>query len=615
MDERAPSETTGAPPRATIAGECDSNVLFRVVPHSLYQIGADHWLIYSDHTGRIVECDGTIVSILEACQGCRPLDEHRSVSIQRTPGVEMSAVRDVLSQLVTAGLLSEYVRPPGQRNHPARASSFRVPSTLAIVTADRSAHLRRCTQSFLAHFKKHGHAVRLLVVDGSQRRECRNANRAALHECTAESPGRIDLIDAERLETILQRLGQAAGSAGGRFLLTGGTTGANRNIALLATAGEDVLMVDDDVVCEPWQCEGQRDEVGLAGHSDPRHLAYFPARQDAIEAATPAAVDLLAAHGRLLGRTVDELAACHELAGLASACNHMTAAAAGQQVLRIRATFAGLAGDTGTYSPQTLLFSTGRWKAALSVQTTYDLAFRSRECHRIADAYAVTHDPQFMATCVALDNRAATPPFMPVGRNEDGVFGVMWTICDPTVAYAHVPYGVIHDSDRPSAWSRPRNEAACETRISEALIAMLQSYAHGAMVNASADRMSVLGRWFEEIGTLRQDAFRSLLTRALLERRQRELRHVDSAVSGFEEYPEYWVRDLIAYREELLGSMASEVFFTPLEFRRDVSEDAGLFGVQAFVSSLGAGLREWNELWTLWSAMGANPRVQEIVRL
>ena len=39
---------------------------------------------------------------------------------------------------------------------------------------------------------------------------------------------------------------------------------------------------------------------------------------------------------------------------------------------------------------------------------------------RLTSTNVVTHDSSCMATCVGLANRTLLPPFMPVGRNEDG---------------------------------------------------------------------------------------------------------------------------------------------------------------------------------------------------
>lgn len=580
-----------------------SKALFRVVPHSLYQIGTDQWLVYMDQTGRVIECDGSVLSILKACRGCRPFEGHLSLGIQRGSNPDARAVGAVLSQLVEAGLLCEYLHPSAALDHRAHDTPPRLPTTLAIVTAERPWHLGRCARSFLSHFREHGHAVRLLVVDGSRRRESREANLASLRECAREGLGQIDVIDPEALEAGLRRT--AGTSAAVRFLLTGGATGANRNVVLLATAGEDVLMVDDDMVCEPWSRKGRRDVVTLAAHSDLRHLAFFPTRAEALKAVLPADVDLLAVHGRLLGRRVDELAGICDMDSLSDGCVHMTAAVDGQPPLRVRATFAGLAGDAGTYCPQTLLFSSGRWKAALSTPAAYEMAIVSRECHRIADTYVVTHDPHFMAGCVALDNTAATPPFIPFGRNEDGVFGVMLAACEPDVAYAHIPFGVVHDADPPDTGLARQCLAATETRISEALIALLQSHSRSAVLGESVGQIFRLGVWCEALAAMDHRAFGSLLIRALLERRQRELALIDSAVSGRLEYPDYWVRDMISYREILLDSMTVEAFFTPVEIRGPDRDGAALPRAQAFIGDFGAGLQEWQDLWQLCRSRGA----------
>lgn len=568
--------------------------IITVPPFSTYQVDQSTWLVHSLDTHRVLECDTYFVRILMACQGARTLEQHVSGILTCGAGDDADAVRQSLLQLFEEGLLRTCTNV-GSEIVPAMGHSRR-PGVVAIVTADRPQQLRRCLQSLVTHCHTHGNAPRFIIVDNS--RDCKNhtANIGTVDELRRATGQRVELLGPDEVSTIRDAAADNGLSDLAEFMLGGGTIGASRNIILLSAAGEDVVMVDDDMVCQPWHAAEYTERVVLAGHADARHTAFFSTREAARFATQAADVDLLAACGVLLGRRVAELARRTDV-DPSGACAHLAAALDGQTPLRVRATFVGLAGDAGMYCPCTLLFSTGRWKAALaSDPLLYQNAFRYRECHRIATSYVVTHDSKFMAGCVALDNASIMPPFMPFGRNEDGVFGATLSYCDPDTVYGHVPFGILHESDRPSEYPDQVNRAATETRIAEVLIAFMHMHPAPIVETSVSARMSYLGGVFKHLGSIGVDEFRTQLTRASLEKRQRELNQIERMVSGHE-YPDFWVSDLIEYRETLLNSMTDEYFFIPCEFRSCPSLHESLNALRRYFRMLGDGFRVWANVW------------------
>src|SRR6185436_17762316 len=96
------------------------------------------------------------------------------------------------------------------------------------------------------------------------------------------------------------------------FAFRPGASG-NRNIILLLTSGENVLLVDDDMVCDVWRPRSFRRAITLGGHLELRDIAFYRRRADVCERLLPASIDLLSAHETVLGRTVRSLAASNEL--------------------------------------------------------------------------------------------------------------------------------------------------------------------------------------------------------------------------------------------------------------------------------------------------------------
>ncbi len=239
------------------------------------------------------------------------------------------------------------------------------------------------------------------------------------------------------------------------FLLRPGASG-NRNIAILLSSGENVLLVDDDVVCDPWTLRSRRNAIDVCGHVERRHLAFFKTRAGARRSLIRASASLLEAHGVLLGRSLQSLTnATSARIETTRACIFLVEGLTGFRDVVVRTTFSGLTGDAGASNPERLLFATGEWKKLLlSSRDVYDTAFKYREVLRVGDRYFVTHDSACMGFCMGLANTSMVPPFLPTGRNEDGLFGMTLSAVDRAAVGGHIPYAVLHDSTRPSSYGK-----------------------------------------------------------------------------------------------------------------------------------------------------------------
>lgn len=277
----------------------------------------------------------------------------------------------------------------------------------------------------------------------------------------------------------------------------------------------------------------------------------------------------------------------------------MTSALAGCRDLRVRVSFAGWVGDSGGYCPYRLLFSSGKCRAHLaSAREAYETALTYREIRRAASSYIVTHDAACRTGCIAVDNTAMLPPFMPLGRNEDGVFGAMLAFCDPAALFGHIPYGIVHASERPPSYGHAAPLSATETRISELLIGLMRSCEAWPLAPSAIDRLKRLGEFLADLSRLELAAFVAFATRVTLETRQRELRHIDSALSGQSDYPDYWKGGLATYQVALLNSITRPDFFLPIECHGHSSLEDGFRGVQALLGRLGLQLAEWPTVWS-----------------
>ena len=279
----------------------------------------------------------------------------------------------------------------------------------------------------------------------------RAANRGAASAIGRATAHVVEYAGPEEAAALRARLSAAdVPDATLRFALKPGTTGANRNLAVLLSRGEHILLLDDDILCTPWTLHDAAPGVAVGGDEDLRTFDFFESRHDAVAAGRPSAVGLLDGHAELLGARLSNLAAGAEPIDLTTASADLLAGIDTGRGDRVRATFPGLAGDSGTSCPHLLLFASGALKSRLHDPAAFAIALGSREVTRIAGRHVVTRLPNCMAGCMGLANDGVIPPFLSEGRNSDGLFGVMFHFADPTALFGHLRYGVVHDSARPS---------------------------------------------------------------------------------------------------------------------------------------------------------------------
>src|SRR5262249_22475134 len=132
----------------------------------------------------------------------------------------------------------------------------------------------------------------------------------------------------------------------------------------------------------------------------------------------------------------------------------------------------------------------------------YRSAFRSREVLRAVRRPTYADSPFCMTTCFGFDNRAMLPPFFPVQRDSDGIFGLMLQRCGDGGRTGFLPAGVVHEPvpRRLFALDEMWGEAA-SIRTADVVMACLLAH-ESASATPTATRLVRLGRFLQELGAL-----------------------------------------------------------------------------------------------------------------
>lgn len=564
-------------------------------------------LLQNAATGRIDALPPVANEVLAVCRRPGTWDQHLMAAEQA--GVRPEDAVRTLEQLIGAKLIQRIQWPNDGPSRSAKPSAGAL--HVAIVTADRPAALRHSVPAVVDHAKCQGTSVSVLVVDGSASAEARRANVAAV-ACLCRNPDcETTYLGPREAARIRGRL-RAAGMTRQPALLRGltpGSIGANRNLALLLLAGRDFVFVDDDVHVETWSLPKRAPGMLLGGHGEMREITFFQSRAAAVHALASAPVNVLAEHERWLGAPLAHAPAlARGPVDVQPACPHMLAQLQAGARGCIRVTLAGLAGDSGTYCPYAIALQSEAVRATYgSSREIWNLAVTSREVRRIARQYVVTHDPHCMAYCTGLSNRRLLPPFAPVGRNEDGVFGHLLAFADPDALFIHLPYGIVHDSDRTPAYRKGYMPSVTQTRVCELVEELIRIAGSSTFAESPADRLVRLGRMFGDAGRMKRAAFVSFVVDLTLGRLCRRLANLDEVLSAEPGLPVYIRSALDQYRTAFIHSVRRREFFVPIEFRAAGSIEAGYRALQAHLRDFGELLEAWPVLW----AFAAKERLDE----
>lgn len=471
-------------------------------------------------------------------------------------------------------------------------------TTVGVTTADRPDALRRCLQSLTRQLRCHSRDARIIVVDGSKRSTNESLARSTVRAIASSTGCDIAFIGRKERRDVRKRLRPICPAEIIDFVFTPGASG-NRNVAILLASGENVLLVDDDVVCDLWKLPSFRNAIEVSGHVERRNLAFFRTRRAARRGMARVTAGLLDAHGVLLGRSLESLAdGGSPTIDATRACRFLAEGLAGLRRAVVRTTFSGLTGDAGASNPERLLFGTGKWKELLlSSRAVYDTAFQYREVRRVASRFVVTHDVACMGFCMGLANSSLVPPFLPTGRNEDGLFGMTLSAIDRTAVVGHIPYAVLHDSSRPPGYGRYPFVSATQTRVADLMIHLINAWIPSTRAARPTRRLSRLAEWLGELAELDEQDLATAIVETIFRARERELGLIEAALRPGSGYPPHWQRDLTRYRDTLADNLRHPGFFLPIELSAGRSLRRGYRAFREYLRLSSASMAAWPTLW------------------
>jgi len=448
-------------------------------------------------------------------------------------------------------------------------------AAIGIVTRGRADSLAACIDSYLENCRRHERSPAFVVTDDSPDEDSRSHTTAALH-ALRERGARISYGGrAERLrfaETLARESGVPIDVI--RFALLGDdrcplTTGANRNSLLLDTVDTLILSVDDDTRCRIGSVsDGDAQLVPFTGY-DPTEFWFHPDRRSALETVAFIDADVLGCHEAMLGRRADDSGAS------------------------VAVTLQGIAGDSGMGSSRYYLGLEGASRARLVASPeSYASAFRSREVVRAARRPTLADSPFCMTTCIGFDNRALLPPFFPVQRNSDGIFGLMLHRYGAKYRTGFLPSVVVHDPDPPRLFV-PDELWTTAIRMADVVMACLFAHDPANATGTAATALAGLGRFFQELGALPLADFEARIRSVQQFRTMAFITHLETQLRTHDSTPAFWAEDVRRLVALLWATTGAEDAVVPGDLRDEGGAGAACRLSQELVGRFGQVLESW----------------------
>src|SRR6202022_2239520 len=215
-----------------------------------------------------------------------------------------------------------------------------------------------------------------------------------------------------------------------------------------------------------------------------------------------------------------------------------------------------------------------------------------RQLQRGVDRRTNSDNPDLMMTGAAIDNRAILPPFFPVLRGEDTIFGFMLGACVEGASVGHRPLTLLHSpGDLREVAPDATAEFARHPSSFELVIACVQSFS-AIPGTGSEERLHALGRHLAAIASLAPADFEEFLRlwvwrmKALTMERLTNDLETSSAASAS------WKQDVQRYLETMRTSFAADDYLVPPGLKTRLGGDA-LPIMQRLIARFGDLLQCW----------------------
>ena len=568
-------------------------------------------MLHNTRNGKRAMVKPEVYASLLLCGQFKTFEEHAAAIIKRNPGMQgqQADIRKVLQTMLDSGIMlsarstSDRYKVKVEDKNGEKENTAPV---VAILTWERPQALERLLESIATNCET-GNFHRLYIIDDSRKVENINQNQALTERFNSRISSPLQYFGrAEQQSLVSELVKQLPEHENAIHFLTDPsrwkdhwTAGLARNLALLLSSGRRLVMIDDDAICDVYNPPEQKHDITFS--DDPREAAFFGDGKEWAHLQQPINPDPITRHMQCLGLTFSEA-----LTVLGQ--NHLKPAgftnATALQVSELQPDSAVLVTECGslgcpgtrnnTWLPNMASVSLKRMLAS-GTKTTQALGSRK--------VWSGRNQPHFsprsnMSQITGFDNRRMLPPYLPIMRGQDRLFGNMLDFIFPESVVLDYPWAVPHLPLPDRQWRDRDLDFTPADSFPKFFVEKIVEHKSSCPSASPFDRLLALSTWFNDMATADTDSLTAMYRDSRLGLDSEFLQKLTALLAKAEAAPVNWqnyLRNGIAQLNADLDKVSREDFVVR-GLPATLESDALITFWQAVWSEFATALKAWPEI-------------------
>ncbi len=518
-----------------------------------YPVPGGNLLLHNTRNGKRALVKPEVYAALLVCSQFRTLDQHAAAIIEHNPAMQgqQSDIRKVLQSMLKSGMMLSAKNVCDNLKLELANSTEEQPlptPVVAILTWERPQALERLLDSIAANCNSEKFH-RLYVIDDSRKDENIRQNRALTDRFVSRIAAPLRYFGQDEQRSLLASLVKQRPEHENaiRFLADRSrwqnfwTAGLSRNLALLLSPGHRLVMIDDDAVCEVY--DPPQVKPGITFSDAPREAEFFASEQEWSHWRQPINPDPVNRHMQCLGLTFAEaLNVLGQNHLKPSSFQNATALElselqTGSEVLITESGSLGCPGTrNNTWLPD---------MAPASLQRMLASAEKTAQALNSRKVWSGRNQPHFaprsnMSQITGFDNRRMLPPYLPIIRGQDRLFGYMVDYVFPTSVSLDYPWAVPHLPLPDRKWRDRDLSFTPADSFPMFFVERIIGSKSACLSTLPEDRLSSLSGWFKDMASASTNTLTSMYRNSRLHADSASLEHLTALLEKTDPAPVNW---------------------------------------------------------------------------
>jgi hypothetical protein len=520
-----------------------------------YPVPGGNLLLRNTVNGKRVMVQPEVFATLLECVEFRTIDQHTARIITRNPAMkeQQQAIKQVLNQMLETGMLVS-AKATCDRLMKDSAGMDEADDKLddkpvaAIITWERPEALKRLLESIVRNCEtKDIH--HLYVIDDSRSAENIEKNQQLVASFTGQLETPLTYFGREAqtrlIDALAEKLPQHEQAI--RFLIdTSGwqqhwTAGLNRNLALMLSFGRRLVMLDDDAVCDVY--DAPNTNAGITFSDFARDADCFASEAEWAHLHQPLNPDPIKRHMQCLGLTFSNALGVLGNTNLKpSGFRHARAL----EVHELEPTSPILMTECGSLGCPGTVRNT--WLPDMSPASLEKMLKSEQKTNNALKARKVwsgRNHPHFsprsnMSQITGFDNRELLPPYLPIMRGQDRLFGHMLSFIHPSAVTLDYPWAVPHLPLPERQWRESDLSFKVAGSFPRFFFERILSAREDCLSGQVNDRLAYLSAWFKNLAAAPDSSLTEMYRQERLDDNAARLDHLDKLLKQGKSTPVNW---------------------------------------------------------------------------